>query len=399
MRLDPQRADRQEGAHLKEARTMKRLTLSAALAALTLAAACATPNFTLATVTPAAETQPMPSIEDAADDPAIWLWPARPGEALVLGTDKQTGVYVFDMKGNRVQALPLGRVNNVDVRTDPTGGAYDYAVASNDERNVVSVFVINRVTGELDLLDEFPTGKVEPYGICLGAEPKGFLTAVTYKDGTTQVFAFAPAADPSLLRVKGSGGEKTKVSPTLVRTVQNATKLEGCVFDEYWNRLYIGEEETGIWSLDLTDPASTPQSVDRIADGHGLAADVEGLTLWRGRDGTGWLIASAQGKDRYVVYDRAPPNAPRGVFAITDLKGEDGGVIIDATTTTDGIDAVSAQILPGYPRGLLVVQDDVNTAPDATQDFKYVDWSVVEDALALPRLVALQGTETLGGKK
>ncbi|MCI4646326.1 MAG: phytase, partial [Hyphomonadaceae bacterium] len=139
---------------------------------------------------------------------------------------------------------------------------------------------------------------------------------------------------------------------------------------------FIGEEEHGIWSLDLSDPASAPVSVDTIAAGNGLVMDVEGLSIWAGPEGTGYLVASAQAADRYVVYDLTPPHAPLGIFKVAG--SEDGSV--DAVSHTDGLDITSAP-LPGYPAGLLVVQDDANPTKSRDQNFKLVNWAVILDAL------------------
>ena len=53
---------------------------------------------------------------------------------------------------------------------------------------------------------------------------------------------------------------------------------------------------------------------------------------------------------------------------------------IDGVEGTDGI-AVYAGALTGFPDGLLVVQDDRNTAPTVglyPQNFKLIDWAAVE---------------------
>ena len=41
----------------------------------------------------------------------------------MLGTNKQQGLEVYDLQGKRVQHLPVGRLNNVDVRPGFTLGA------------------------------------------------------------------------------------------------------------------------------------------------------------------------------------------------------------------------------------------------------------------------------------
>lgn len=318
-----------------------------------------TPPIAAATVYPAAETAPAPSIEDAADDPAIWVSPADPGKSLVLGTDKQTGLYVYDLSGALVQSLAIGPLNNVDLRP---GRAFDVAVASNDGRNVVNIFAINHQTGAVAVAGEFASGKIEPYGICIGDAASGYLVAVTYKDGTVQLFEM-PAAAPA--------------QATLSRTYALSSQLEGCVFDETHQRLFVGEEAKGVWSIDYAAANATPVLVDAAGSASGLIADVEGVSLWRDAKGGGYLVVAAQGASRFIVYDRTPPFTPRGAFVIGATQGA------DAVTGTDGLDITSANLGPSFPNGLLVVQDDVNSDPAANQNFKYVDLREIERALTL----------------
>jgi 3-phytase len=331
-----------------------------------LAAACA-PQARVSSVAPSAETAPSPSFEDSADDPAIWFNSADPERSLILGTDKQTGLYVYDLTGAEMQRLPIGPLNNVDLR-QMGPSPFDLAVASNDGRNVVSAFSIDRRTGAVTSLAEHATGKIEPYGICLGAANDGYDVFVTYKDGTVQAFRLTIDTAPAM---------------NLIRTIKLDTQLEGCVVDEAQQRLFVGEEAKGVWSIDLGDANAAPMLIDAVGSASGLTADVEGVSLWRGAGGKGWLVVSAQGASRFIVYDRSPPHAPRGAIRI---KTSEGPPIVDAVTGTDGLDVASTPLGANYPRGLLVVQDDLNTAPDANQNFKLVDWRDVEAALDLDRL-------------
>ena len=158
-----------------------------------------------------------------------------------------------------------------------------------------------------------------------------------------------------------------------------ATQIEGCVFDDANDRLFVGEENYGLWAVDLSDANSVPVEVDTIAAGNGLIDDVEGVSIWLGpTDDTGYIVASAQGADRYVVYDRVPPYAPRGVFRI----GDNEAIGIDGVSVTDGID-ITSEPLPGMPKGMLVVQDDANPIPEFEQNFKMIDWTAIADALGL----------------
>lgn len=302
------------------------------------------------------ETAPMTGVGDRADDPALWVHPTDPAQSLILGTNKEEGLHVYDLSGTERQFLDVGRVNNVDVRGN-------LAAASNDEFNATTLFAIDPDTGAVSQVANIPTGKDEPYGICMGTLSGKILIMPTYKDGSVQIWAGAPETTDFVL----------------TRSVQvGAGQLEGCVIDDEAGIAFIGEEEHGIWKLDLTALDSHPEIVDRISDGNGLVADTEGLSLWIGKDGAGCLVASAQAADRFVVYDRAAPHTPRGIVTITaSLDGQ-----VDAVTHTDGLDVSSAD-LPGFPHGVMIVQDDANPASELDQNFKLVDWADIEAALGL----------------
>ncbi|WP_084421242.1 phytase [Henriciella litoralis] len=303
------------------------------------------------------ETDPMIGTGDRADDPAIWINPQDASKSLILGTNKDEGLHVYDLSGKETQFLDVGRLNNVDVRGN-------LAAASNDEFNATSLFTIDPDTGTVTHLRDVPTGKDEPYGICMGTLDDNPIVIPTYKDGLIQIWTLR--------------GETAELSRSVQVGQFGPKQLEGCVVDDAAGLVFVGEEEHGIWRLDLRDPDSMPEIVDTIAAGNGLVADVEGLSLWVGEGTSGYLVASAQAADRYVIYDRAAPHAPRGVITITE--SEDGSV--DAVSHTDGLD-VSSAALPGFPRGVMIVQDDANPVSEIDQNFKVIDWAAVEAALGL----------------
>ncbi|MDX1294323.1 MAG: phytase [Hyphomonas sp.] len=336
------------------------------IAALLLSACATGPDLSLyaidtAAIPAAVETAPMTGVGDKADDPAVWANPLDPAASLVLGTNKDEGLHVYNLAGEELQFLDVGRVNNVDLRGN-------LAVASNDETNSISWFAIDPATATVHHIGDTPTTKDEPYGICAGQVGDTYYAMPTYKDGMAQVWA--------------SPVDTVTEGIDLVAEIQvgqfGQLQLEGCVFDEANGQVFLGEEEHGIWKLDLTDWAAAPVSVDTIAARNGLVADVEGMDIWAGEQGEGYLVVSSQAADRFVVYDLKAPHAPRGVFTVT--ASADGS--IDAVTHTDGLD-VNSTPLPGFPNGILVVQDDGNPASGVDQNFKLVDWTLVQDALGL----------------
>jgi 3-phytase len=340
------------------------LRILAASAAALLASACATGPAPV-DVSPFAETDPVGTIrgEDAADDPAIWINPADPARSLVFGTDKKAGVYAYDLSGRTVQNLPEGLLNNIDLRQNL--GGLDRMAASNRSDNTLALFGVDPASGAARLISLTPTNRIEPYGFCMGRTPEGWMAAIPYKDGVVQLF-------------RGDANDKVEILPT-VWTFSSI--MEGCAFDEENAAVFVSEELVGLWRITHENGRETSRIlVDQVGSATGLKADVEGVALWRGEDGDGYVVVSSQAASRYLVYDRKAPNAFRGSFRVA--ASADGR--IDGTTHTDGIDISSTPLGPALPRGLFVAQDDSNTSPSAAQNFKFVDWREIETALGLP---------------
>ncbi len=332
------------------------------LVALILAG-CATTSVpqtaTAPLVAATAETDPVDTAADAADDPAIWRNPADSAKSLVIGTDKKAGIHVYSLAGKRLSFTPADRLNNVDLRTVGTR----VIAAASDRADVdtahVSLFTLDTAAARLVPLGRFPVGPGEAYGMCLWtrARDHALFGFVVLKDGRIDQLA---------IDVSG-----TVPKVTTVRSMKLASQAEGCVVDDRTGLLYVAEEDVGLWRFDA-DPAA-PATATPIAqvDGRTLVADAEGLALApSGRRG-GYLVVSSQGDNAYTLY-RLPGITYAGRFRI-------GGGAIDGTSDTDGIDLMLGDFGPAYPGGLFVAQDGDN-APD-TQNFKLVSWTAVRRAL------------------
>ncbi|AZF47581.1 phytase [Pseudomonas sp. R2-7-07] len=313
------------------------------------------------------QTEPVSRQGDAADDPAIWIHPHTPAKSRVLGTNKKQGLLAYDLDGKLLQELAVGRLNNVDVRPNFKLGAQtvDLAVASNRDHNSLSLFSIDRESGELQAAGEVPTPLKEIYGICLFQPASGELYAIANgKDGTfLQYRLSAPAG-----RVQGE----------LVRQFKVDSQPEGCVADDQRQRLFLGEEDVGVWAVDArADQPATLTSVIKV--GAQLHADVEGLALYQSpaRD---YLVVSSQGNDSYLVLDAEPPFAVRGAFRV----GLNAAAGIDGASETDGLEATAVNLGGPWSQGMLVVQDGRKRMPEQAQNFKFVPWDEVTRALKLP---------------
>lgn len=337
---------------------------------LTFLAACATGPTSPAADTPRvpafAETASVGNQGDAADDPAIWVNP-QTGQAIVIGTDKRDGggLYVYDLDGSVLQYLSYGPMNNVDVRPHPFREGRGVAVASHRRASLVEIFDIDP-NGTLNHAQSFPVSLPDPYGICLGKSAgDAFWVGVTSTDDGYEQALIVPGKD---------GLWETAI----VRTLSFGGQAEGCVFDDRTGDLFIGVEEQGIFRYRADPALGDSRETVALVDNETLVADVEGLSIFaEGEDG-GYLLASSQSIDTVVFY-----SLPQAVYAgaITVGPSEDGRV--DRVTHTDGLDVTSAPIGPSAS-GLLVMQDDENTDPVGvidTQNFKIIDWAVVDAAL------------------
>jgi len=362
----------------------------------------ATVSLTVSRVVPTVETTHVQHSGDAADDAAIWINPSDPAESTIIGTDKQGGMAVYDLAGTQLQYKTLSyrdqtavdrlaTFNNVDLRAGfPLADQTAALVAASDRTKYYTTsdktqyfrrivfYSVDSTTGTLtDSVGEIRLD-FEPYGLCMYHSQKSgkFYVFVTSRDDV------GPLVEQWELSDNGSG----QVSANRVRSFGLGSQTEGCVADDELGYLYLAEEDVGIWKYHAEpDKGSDRTLIDwtgRYAaekgfpNGH-LDADVEGLTIAYGPNGTGHLIASSQGrdstsnlwKDSYVVYRREGNNTYARTFRVKDGNG------IDGTTDTDGIDVSTASLGSSYPSGVFIAQDGVNTTASGTaenQNFKLV---------------------------
>ena len=306
-------------------------------------------------VTATVETDPVPSGGDAADDPAIWLHPTDPASSTVIGTDKEGGLAVYDLDGRQIQYLAGIRPNNVDIRHGfPLAGqSVDIVVTSERDDDAITIHRVDPQSRQLvEVAPPIATG-LDVLGVCLYRSPE---------TGSFYVFVTSDGAGPVRqwqLSDGGAGG----VTATQVRDLPMESTSEGCVADDDLAYLYVAEEAVGIWKYEAEPDASSSRvPVDQV--GTTLDADVEGLTIYYGPEGAGYLIASSQGSGEYAAYDRTGNNEHVSNFQIVDSASVDG------TSSTDGIDVMSAPLGAGFPNGLFVAQDGDNDS--GNQNFKLV---------------------------
>lgn len=312
---------------------------------------------------------------DVADDSAIWVNPSDPARSAVIADDKDPlsgGIAVYDMSGKLLHFRSEGQIGNVDLRQGfHLGGRRVVLVGANNRSNdTIRFWALDPGTRQLTPVDAGNLTTLSPnYGFCM------------YKSSSNgKVYAFVSQAGGGQFEqyeLSDGGGH---VDARRVRAFNIGSQSEGCVADDELGHLYVGEEDTGIWKYGAEPTAGAVRTqVDHVG-GH-VAADVEGLTLVYGSNGTGYLMASNQGDSTIAVYERAGHNAFVKRLRIA------GNGSVDGVSDTDGIDATSANAGPGFEHGVLVAHDATNS-DGRNSNLKYVPLGQILNLRPPPRAPA-----------
>ncbi|MEM8504731.1 MAG: phytase [Cyanobacteria bacterium P01_D01_bin.1] len=362
-----------------------------------------------ATATPAAlpivETPITQDDEDAdtplrgdSDDPAIWVHPADTSESVVIGTLKDGGLAVFDLQGEILQTVlpqPFGeiRYNNVDLvyGFELNGERVDLAVVSDRANDTLAIFNIDPDTRQLE--DITSTSILETiFGVDDGeATAYGLATYTSPVSGTS--YAFVTQADGNQVAQLELTEDNGTVGATVVRTLQlpvptgdlEDSQSEGLVVDQELGLLYVAlENEVGILKFSAEPTGGDSFQVIQPIGADYLTPDIEGLSIYYGADGSGYLIANSQGDSSYAVFSRQGPNEYLGSFVV----GDNGD--IDQVNESDGLDIINIGLGSAFPNGLIVLQDGANDPQNAVEDeeelennstnFKFVPWESVADS-------------------
>jgi 3-phytase len=322
-----------------------------------VAIAATAPTAPAASITASAETAAVPNAGDAADDAAIWVHPTDPAKSTVIGTDKLGGLAVYDLSGKQLHYYADSTPNNVDIRYNfPLAGGRETIVTTSDRtHDSIRVYRVDPVTRGLQHISARTiSAGIGLYGLCMyrSAASGRYYVFDSDSSGTVQQWELFDA---------GAG----RIDARKVRQFTVASTTEGCVADDESGQFYLAEEDVGIWRYSAEPTGGTARTqVDAVGGGR-LTADIEGLSLYYGAGGTGYLLASSQGDNAYAVYERRAPNAFVGRFSV-------GGGTVDGVTYTDGLDVLGFALGSAFPKGLFVAQDDRNDG--ANQNFKLVPW-------------------------
>ena len=286
----------------------------------------------LATAAGAPKSQPAPTVVCTSeavrdqDDMCIWIHPTDKSLSTVITADKAVGcLFVYDLAGKVLQKTTMRGAANIDLRYGfPLAGETVDIVALNLRSGGfrIAVFKVDPKTRKLTRVDNERIQTADNYGGTMFRSPKTgkFYFVTTSKSGVVEQFEL-------------SDDGKGKVKGVKVRTWDSGYS-EGAAGDDIAGKIYIGEENKGVWEIggEPTDP--TPgRRILKIGE-HGLKADVEGLAIYRFAGGKeGYLIVSNQGAHNFKVFSLTGAHKFLGTFSIAGAHETDG---IDVTNVNLG---------------------------------------------------------------
>lgn len=326
------------------------------------------------------------------DDLAFWLHPGELGKSTVVSSDKVAGkLFVYDLDGKVVQTLAAQKPGNVDTRYGFRLGRDSVDIVAFNERDSekIRVYKVNPGSRQLERIDDGGIASGPNYGFAL------------YKSlATGRFYAFVSPKTGGAIKqfelVNSGRGSVTAVGP--LRELRLAGTVEGMVADDESGRLFLAEENGGIWAFDAEPNRPAGGRKIAAAGEHGLLGDIEGLALYYLPGGEGYLIASNQGTSTFRIYGRQPPHAYLGGFTV-------GGVM-----QTDGLEVINLPLGAQFAQGLfashngrrgpypiqLAKWDDIASVLGLRVDTRY--WDPRREVLAGPAGPLLAAQAEPGGK-
>lgn len=302
------------------------------------------------------------------DDPAIWIHPTDPAKSLVIGTDKdaQGSLYVFDLSGKIVNKVAdLKRPNNVDIAygLSLNGIPKDIAIVTERETNKIRIFTLP----ELQPVDQ---GGIPVFE---GEKERGPMGIAMYTDKAKhKIYAIVGRKSGPLdqylwqyeLKDDGAGHIKAE----LVRRFgkySGKKEIESIAVDNELGYVYYSDEQYGVHKY-YADPAKGDQELALFGQTD-FAEDLEGISIYKTGDSTGYILVSDQQANRFNVYKREGAQADA-------QQHQRIASIPFSTIESDGSDVTNIALNNQFPAGVFVAMTNGKT-------FQYYDWREIQQRI------------------
>jgi 3-phytase len=241
------------------------------------------------------------------------------------------------------------------------GKKVDIAVCTERWSKMIRIFSLPDLTpldnGGIPVFKDEVDSLRDPMGIALYTNPadQKIYAMVGRKTGPTDgsyIWQY-------LLEDDGRGGVKA----TLVRKFgfyKGQKEIESIAVDNELGFVYHSDEQYGIHKS-YAHPDSSNVEIALFGT-NDFTEDIEGISIYKFPDGTGYILVSDQQANKFNIYPRE--GAAGKVNEHELIKS-----INTLTVESDGSD-VSSMALPGFPNGLFVVMSDDKT-------FQFYNWELI----------------------
>ena len=302
------------------------------------------------------------------DDPAIWINKRNPRKSLIIGTDKNKdgALYAFNLKGEIVKmAGGLERPNNADIAYGFPfrGEKIDIAVVTERLKQRIRVFRLP----ELELIDDGDLtvfdGDIEraPMGIALykRAKDKAFFVIVGGKTGPKNGYL-----GQYLLSANNEG----KISIKLARQFgkfSGQKEIESIAVDNELGYVYYSDERIGVRKYYADPDKQNANEELALFATEGFTGDHEGISIYKLKDGKGYILVSDQQANKFWIYTRNGTDQNPNEHKLVK-------VISTETMESDGSDVTSFSVSKEFSSGLFVAMSDDKT-------FQFYSWEEIAE--------------------
>jgi 3-phytase len=317
------------------------------------------------------------------DEPVLWVNATNPAHSMVITTNKAygdlelAGLQTYTLSGTPIQTITGFYSNNVDIRPCfSLGGEWIDLIAASDRtegRERLLFFTVDD-----DHESETYRLLTDISGSNLGIDYEPYGQALYHDHRTDRWYVFLTQRNEPyhILQyevTEGTGVDEGKIvladeEPVRVIDYRPSsdglgndplTLSEGMRVDEYFNVLYVAEEEFGLLRYGAAPGAGTAGVVvdHVIAEGGRIVPDAEGVTIIPTGLQSGYIVVAGQNnrdQSRYEVYDRETNRYLHSIVVEPDLA-VDGMV---GANGTDGIFGYHGYVNEMFPFGVFIVHSD-----------------------------------------
>lgn len=305
--------------------------------------------------TPTVVTEKTPN---DTDDPAIWYNKQDPTQSLVIGTDKGDttgGIFVFNLQGKllpEISITGLDRPNNIDVAYGLllNGNETDIAVFTERGRNMIRVVSVPDFKfidgGGIPVFADDSPAMRAPMGVALYKNPSGHIFAfVSRKNGPSEGYLHQYRLIPDDSVVKG-------VFVRAFGAFSGKKEIESIAVDQELGYVYYSDEGAGVRKY-YADADKGNEELALFATNE-VKGDHEGLSIYYGKNGDGYIILSDQQANRFLVYSRKGSGRHSHHHQLIQI-------VNSQTQESDGSDIIHLPLNQMFPKGMFVAMSSDRT--------------------------------------